>query len=222
MAAGDARQVGVKYLIGIGNAYYEGHMPQSANVGTNDEITDHKDKRGATDSHLVMNPGKTLSLTLDIIGEAVADFVGPAKGDVISLKAPYETVASKWFVRDASVSASSGYAQLSLSLDKPDSMAAVYGATLPLDAVTTLAASAGDKQVELTWVKASDATGYRIYVNTADQRPGAHTAEILNGDAEAFVVSGLGNGTKYFFWVETLGGLVPNPVTASVNATPTD
>jgi hypothetical protein len=99
-------------------------------------------------------------------------------------------------------------------------MATTYGGSGTLLAVTEVASSAGDGTVTLTWLKADDATGYRIYVNTAETRPGTHYAEILDGDVETFIAGGLVNGTTYFFWIETLGGTLPNPVTAAQDEVP--
>ena len=220
--SGAAVQRGVVYLIGLGGTYYEGHTPISASVTSTNEITDHKDARGAIDSHLIQNPGKSMSLTLDIVGTDIADFVPPAKGDIASVLGPQDAAASNWFVRDASVSGSSGHAQLSLSLEKPDSMAEVYGATGTLLAVGSFTAGEGnpsDTSIDLTWVKAASATGYRIFVSTANSKPGAYHAEILDGDAQAFSVFGLTASTTYYFWIETLGGTVPYPSATTSRAT---
>lgn len=220
MAAGDATQRGTTYLIGLDNVYYAGWTAQAATVTTTENVTEHMDDRGAVDSLLIQNPGKAMNLTLDIVSSDVANFVPPAKGGVVSVKGPQDSTASNWRVVDATVSGSSGIAQLTMSLIKEDSMASTYTSTSALAAVTNLAAGTpAETSMPLTWTVAASASGYRVYYNTADVRPADYDTEIGSGSATGVTIYGLTTGTKYYFWVETLGGTLPNPVTDSINET---
>lgn len=59
-------------------------------------------------------------------------------------------------------------------------------------------AAAGDKQVTLSWAAATGATGYKIYYGTA---PGVYGTPITVGNVTTSTVTGLTNGTTYYFAV---------------------
>jgi len=127
MAAGDAVQLGVQYLIDVGHTYYLGHKVQTVGVGSDADSNAHKDSRGATDSILTQDPRTTLDIEFDIVGIATA-FKPPAKDSVLTLKGPDDSDAIGYRVVSASTSASSEIAKLTLSLIREDSMAAIYDA----------------------------------------------------------------------------------------------
>jgi len=127
MAAGDAVQVGVEYLIGIGGAAYLTHTVKGVTYSKDADESIHKEERGATDSILTQDPKETLDLTLDIVG-TTTDFAPPAKNTVIQVMGPDDSSAAGWRVLSASTSANEGIAQMSLSLVREDSMIATYDA----------------------------------------------------------------------------------------------
>ena len=59
-------------------------------------------------------------------------------------------------------------------------------------------ATAGDKQVTLFWAAATGATGYKVYYGTA---PGVYGAPVSVGNVTSYTVTGLINGTTYYFAV---------------------
>ena len=59
-------------------------------------------------------------------------------------------------------------------------------------------ATAGDKQVALTWAAATGATGYKIYYGTST---GVYGAPITVGNVTSSTVTGLTTGTTYYFAV---------------------
>jgi RHS repeat-associated protein len=59
-------------------------------------------------------------------------------------------------------------------------------------------ATAGDKQVSLSWSASAGATGYKIYYGTT---PGEYGTPVSAGNVTASTVTGLTNGTVYYFAV---------------------
>ena len=68
----------------------------------------------------------------------------------------------------------------------------------PPSAPSLNSASAGDSQVNLNWSSVSGATGYKVKYGTSS---GNYTITIDNGYATSRAVSGLNNGTVYYFVV---------------------
>ena len=105
-------------------------------------------------------------------------------------------------------------------------MGQTVGATVP-GAPTTPAATAGDASATVTWAPpASDGgsaiTGYNVYEGTA---AGGESTTPLNTaplppDTTSFPVSGLTNGTTYFFTVTAVNAIGEGPPSAEVSATP--
>jgi predicted phage tail protein len=99
-------------------------------------------------------------------------------------------------------------------------------ATAP-DAPIALSATPGDGLVALSWsAPASDGgsaiTGYNVYVGTS---PGGESttpvnASPLSGTASSFDVTGLTNGTTYYFTVTAINGISESAPSNEASATP--
>lgn len=126
MAAGDAVQIGAQWLIGFGSHSYTGYMPENIEQGTVSSDTEIPDERGATQTILVQNPGKTLSGTWLI--KSTGSLTPPSKNAEVSLTPPTGTVTI-YRCLDAKVRTTRGVAQLTMSLIREDSMAASYDAS---------------------------------------------------------------------------------------------
>jgi predicted phage tail protein len=93
------------------------------------------------------------------------------------------------------------------------------------DPPTGLTATPGDSQVTLSWAApASDGgapvSGYDVYRGTS---PGGETGAPVGGSpvsATSTIVTGLDNGTTYYFTVAAVNGVGEGPVSAEVSATP--
>lgn len=83
-------------------------------------------------------------------------------------------------------------------------------------APASLAATAGDAQVGLTWSAVTGATSYNVKRSTTS---GAET-KISSPTTTAFIDSGLANGTKYFYVVSAVSGSTESANSSEVNATP--
>ena len=88
-----------------------------------------------------------------------------------------------------------------------------------------LTATPGDSQVTLSWAApASDGgapiSGYEVYQGTS---PGGETSAPVGGSpvtATSTTVTGLANGTTYYFTVAAVNGVGQGPASAEVSATP--
>ncbi len=83
---------------------------------------------------------------------------------------------------------------------------------------TNVAATAGDGQVTMSWTAATGATAYNIYYSTSASVTTSSTkvASATSGQA----ITGLTNGTTYYFAVTSVTGSNESAVSTIVNATP--
>jgi hypothetical protein len=69
----------------------------------------------------------------------------------------------------------------------------------------SLAVTAGDAQVTVTWPAVTGATSYKVYYNTANN---SSTATEFTGDSNATdttcIITGLTNGTPYYVWAKAV------------------
>lgn len=93
-------------------------------------------------------------------------------------------------------------------------------ATPVAPAPTGLTASAGNAQVTLSWTGSTGATAYAIYQGTS--AGGEATTPVQTGvTGTTATISGLTNGTTYYFKVAALSGTATGGVSAEASAQPT-
>jgi hypothetical protein len=96
----------------------------------------------------------------------------------------------------------------------------------------TLAVTAGDAQLTISWAAVADATSYEVYYGTGTDFASAarFDGDADKADTEA-VITGLANGTSYYVWVKArntsglsgfspVGNGIPNPPAPAVPETP--
>lgn len=84
---------------------------------------------------------------------------------------------------------------------------------------TTVAATAGDGEAAVTWTASADATSYNVYYGT---NPGvtAGNGTKVAGATSGQAVTGLVNGTTYYFAVTAVGAHGESAVSDEASATP--
>ena len=85
-------------------------------------------------------------------------------------------------------------------------------------APTGLSATGGDTQVLLSWAPSSGATSYNVKFSTTS---GTHYTNVANVSSANFIVTGLTNGTPYYFVVSALNIAGESATSSQVTATPT-
>jgi hypothetical protein len=88
-----------------------------------------------------------------------------------------------------------------------------------LPAPAHLAATAGSRQVTLSWDAVAGATNYAVWYGTASQGP---YPTKQNSTASSTTVTGLTNGTSYYFVVTANDTNGPSAISTEVSATPTN
>ncbi|GFO69040.1 hypothetical protein GMLC_26190 [Geomonas limicola] len=86
-------------------------------------------------------------------------------------------------------------------------------------ALAGVTATAGNLQVAVNWATVSNATGYNIYYSTTPNVTTAAVDKVLNV-AGPSTVTGLLNGTTYYFVVTAINGGGESPVSNEVSAMP--
>ncbi len=97
-------------------------------------------------------------------------------------------------------------------------------ATVP-SAPTLDSATAGNGQVSLSWTAASNnggstLTGFKVYHGTTGNIADATSETVLDGSATSHTVTGLTNGTQYYFWVSAVNGVGESEKSGNKSATP--
>jgi uncharacterized protein YgiM (DUF1202 family) len=92
-------------------------------------------------------------------------------------------------------------------------------------APTLTSATAGNTQVTLVWAAPADIgssalTGYKFYVNTVNTFATATGTSVFGGSLTGTTVTGLSNGTTYYFWVAAVNGTGEGAASTSLNAIP--
>ncbi|MGH3628714.1 MAG: fibronectin type III domain-containing protein, partial [Sciscionella sp.] len=94
----------------------------------------------------------------------------------------------------------------------------------PPSAPAGLVSSAGNGQVHLSWSAPADngspITGYRVYQGTDTGGESAIPAATVDGTTTSAVVSGLTNGTRYYFTVEAVNANGSSLPSSEATATP--
>ena len=83
-----------------------------------------------------------------------------------------------------------------------------------------LVATAGDGEVTLSWSPANGAAGYNVYCATSSGGSAASVAKIANVTGSSAVVSGLGNGTRYYFVVSAVNAKGESAVSDEASGIP--
>jgi hypothetical protein len=113
------------------------------------------------------------------------------------------------------VSAVNAAGESALSVER----SATPDATPPPGAPTNIRASAGDNQVTVSWDAVTGATSYNVYYGTATGVTTASTK--VTGATSPDAISGLLNGTTYFFVVTAVNGNGESAVSFEASALPT-
>ncbi|MGZ8450364.1 MAG: fibronectin type III domain-containing protein, partial [Candidatus Deferrimicrobiaceae bacterium] len=113
------------------------------------------------------------------------------------------------------VSAVNAGGESALSVER----SATPDATPPPGAPTNIRASAGDNQVTVSWDNVAGATSYNVYYGTATGVTTASTE--VTGATSPNAITGLLNGTTYFFVVTAVNGNGEGAVSFEVSAKPT-
>ncbi len=111
------------------------------------------------------------------------------------------------------VSAVNAAGESALSVER----SATPTATPPPGAPTNIRASAGDNQVTVSWDAVAGATSYNIYYGTTTGVTTASTK--VTGATSPNAITGLLNGTTYFFVVTAVNGNVESAVSFEASAT---
>jgi fibronectin type 3 domain-containing protein len=93
---------------------------------------------------------------------------------------------------------------------------------LPPVAPTGLHVTVGDSQVSLTWTASSGATTYNIYYGTTTPLTIANATKISGTNGTSANVTGLANGTVYYFAITAVGTGGESAFSAEINGTPTN
>jgi fibronectin type 3 domain-containing protein len=88
------------------------------------------------------------------------------------------------------------------------------------NAPTGLTAKAGDSSVALTWNTASGALSYNVYYGTASGVTKSSGKVVSAGAAPTYTLTGLTNGTTYYFVVTAANQGGESAISAEVNAKP--
>ena len=93
------------------------------------------------------------------------------------------------------------------------------GLVLPPVSPDLISADAGNGSVTLNWSTVSGAEGYKVYHGTVS---GSYSQDIDAGDVNSYTVSGLGNGTTYYFAVSAFNTAGESAVSNELSAVPVD
>jgi hypothetical protein len=95
-------------------------------------------------------------------------------------------------------------------------------AALPPAAPTGLHAAVGDGQVSLTWTAAAGAATYNVYYGTTTPLTIANSTKIAGATGTTGSVTGLTNGTLYYFALTAVGSGGESALSAAIDGTPTN
>lgn len=82
-------------------------------------------------------------------------------------------------------------------------------------------ATPGDGEVSLSWSPANGAAGYQVYYAAAPGVTAANGLKIADITGSSTVVSGLSNGTRYYFAVAAVNSKSESPLSGEVSSIPT-
>ncbi|WP_207708939.1 S-layer homology domain-containing protein, partial [Heliomicrobium gestii] len=140
---------------------------------------------------------------------------------VITDGAPYSGATTATLTITNATAAMNGYQYRVIASggQSVTSNAATLTVTSRPAAPTIVNTVAGNAMVRLTWNEVYGATGYKVFQSMTS---GSYGAEVLTVSQSVYSadVTGLTNGTQYYFVVKTLKGSLESPFSNEVHATP--
>lgn len=125
MSAGDQVVIGDVVQIGYGQFLRTGYVVQSYSQSRTAEVATARDERNAVIAHIISNPGKAQTMTFLVrnTGTIVPFIVG----SFVSLKRADDQYATKYILAaPATVTHTTDFTQLTLTVIREDSMETVY------------------------------------------------------------------------------------------------
>ncbi|GGD91556.1 S-layer homology domain-containing protein [Paenibacillus nasutitermitis] len=142
----------------------------------------------------------------------------------ISDDAPYSGVTTTTLTITGATADLNGYVYQVIAsggvLPEATSNSAILTVNSAPEAPTIVSAVAGDAKVSLTWNLVDGSTSYKIYNSTTPNNFGAAAATV-DGSVNSSDVTGLVNGTTYYFVVKAVKGNMESTNSNEVSAIPT-
>ena len=166
---------------------------------------------------IVQGGSEQLTVSVDAIGFADETVEWTSSDGKVTVDSTgYVTVASDASLGDYTITATSEFDDSKLAT-------ATITVTAPQlqvpDAPVLQSAVASDGQVTLTWSSVADSTGYKIYKRETSGTYDAEAATVNSSDS-SYVVTGLTNGTTYYFMVKATNSDGDSDASNEVSATP--
>ncbi|NHN33066.1 S-layer homology domain-containing protein [Paenibacillus agricola] len=141
----------------------------------------------------------------------------------ISDGAPYSGVTTATLTITGATTGLNGYVYQVIAsgsvLPEATSNSAILTVNSALEASTIVSAVAGNAKVSLTWNLVDGSTSYKIFNSTTPNNYGA-AAATLSGSVHSSDITGLVNGTTYYFVVKAVKGSLESTNSNEVSTTP--
>ncbi len=172
----------------------------------------------ASGSHTICLDGATLDVTDSYAAPYATSFtVVQATGSGASLGGVLDDPAGTPLANGATIGAGGRLLQITYS---STSVVLTDVTNPPPAAPTGVVATAGDGQVTLSWSSVANATSYEVFDATSAGAESYTGAPACTTSSTSCTVSGLTNGSAYYFTVEAVNGTGASPPSSEVSATP--